>query len=102
MPAGSPILAMSRRSCRANRRPLLMEKELFRSVRCVNTGETESQELKHTRIIDEALPTDSRSWLLKVNAHNDVQIVLRFLSVRSKFASVLKRRFYVMYRAWPS
>jgi hypothetical protein len=45
----------------------------------------------HIRVIDEPFPSDGRTGLLEVDAHDDVEIIFRGVSIRLQFLCVLNR-----------
>lgn len=40
-----------------------------------------NRETEEERTVYETLPTDSRSWFLKVDTHYDVEVVLRLIRI---------------------
>lgn len=54
---------------------------------------------KRKQTVDQALPTDGCSGLFEVDAHEDVEVVLRLVGVGLKESSVLESRLDVVDRA---
>lgn len=52
--------------------------------------------------IDEPLPSDCRPGLLKVDAHDDEEVLGGRVGVLLEQLGVLERRAHVVHRAWPN
>lgn len=53
------------------------------------------------RVVDQTLPTDRRPWLLKVDPHDDVQVILGLVDVLFEKLGVFQSCLDVVDAAWP-